>query len=224
MNRSKYIFALLLFFCFTAQAYSQALIADIIKAAVVKVIRAVDLKIQRLQNKTVDLQNIQKEIENKLSKLKLDEISEWTRKQKEIYQEYFDELWRVKSAIAYYKRITEILQLQKKLVADYKNAWALIQQDKNFSAKELQYIYGVYSGIISESIKSLDQILMVAQSFTVQMSDADRLEILNRAADEIERSSDDLKSFTNENIGISLRRSRDLAELQSIKRLYGLPE
>lgn len=204
------------------QVQAQDPILEVIKLATKKVIRAIDLRIQRLQNKTIDLQNIQKEIENKLSKLKLNEIADWTKKQKELYQDYFDELWRVKSAIAYYKRITDVIGQQKALVKEYKRAWALLQQDKNFSRRELDHIYAVYSGMIGTSLKSLDQILLLVQSFTVQMSDADRLELLNAAADEIENTRMDMRSFTNQNIGISLQRSRDAGELQSVRKLYGL--
>ena len=56
--------------------HAQIPISEIIKAAVKKVIKAVDLKIQRLQNKTIWLQNAQKVLENKMSKLKLTEISD----------------------------------------------------------------------------------------------------------------------------------------------------
>jgi len=52
---------------------SDAQVLEIIKAAVVKVIKAIDLRIQRLQTKTIWLQNAQKVLENKLSKFKLDE-------------------------------------------------------------------------------------------------------------------------------------------------------
>src|SRR5690606_18907040 len=83
---------------------SHAGIYEIIKAAVVKVIKAVDLKIQRLQNKTIVLQNIQKAIENQLSKWKLNEILDWTKKQKEQYQKYYEELAKVKSIIYNYQR------------------------------------------------------------------------------------------------------------------------
>lgn len=229
MKRNKKLLATILIgLLFTlgpaTEAQSQMVIIDAIKLATKKVIRAIDLQIQRLQNKTIDLQNIQKEIENKLSKLKLDEISEWTKRQKEIYQEYFDELWRVKSAIAYYKRITEIVSKQKQLVSEYKHAYSLLKRDQHFSASEIDYIYTVYSGIIAESIKNLDQILMLVQSFTVQMSDADRLQMLNRAAEQIEEQISDLRAFTNQNIQISLQRARDLNELEMIKKLYGLPE
>ena len=71
------------------QVKAQIPILDIIKAAVKKVVRAADLKIQRLQNKTIWLQNAQKTLENKMSKLKLTEISDWSKKQKELYAKYF---------------------------------------------------------------------------------------------------------------------------------------
>ncbi len=64
-----------------------------------KVVKAIDLKVQRLQNETLVLQNVQKIIENKLYALKLAEISDWSLKQKELYRNYFDELKRVKPAV-----------------------------------------------------------------------------------------------------------------------------
>src|SRR5215207_2759573 len=87
------------------QTRAQLPIAEIIKSAVTKVIKAVDLKVQRLQNKTIWLQNAQKTLENKMSELKLAEISDWVQKQRKLYDEYFQELWQVKSALSYYKRV-----------------------------------------------------------------------------------------------------------------------
>ncbi|MEP0711380.1 hypothetical protein [Algoriphagus sp.] len=68
------------------QAAAAIPIVEIIKAAVKKVIVAVDLQIQRQQNKVIWLQNAQKVLENTMSKLKLDEISSWTEKQRELYK------------------------------------------------------------------------------------------------------------------------------------------
>jgi len=65
----------------TRSAQAQIPIAEIIKAAVKKVIKAVDLQIQRNQNKVIWLQNAQKTLENTMSKLKLDEITDWVDKQ-----------------------------------------------------------------------------------------------------------------------------------------------
>ncbi|MEP0713045.1 MAG: conjugal transfer protein TraI, partial [Algoriphagus sp.] len=87
-------------------------ILEIIKAGVKKVIKAMDLKIQREQNKVLWMQNTQKVLENTLSKLKLKEIADWTEKQRDLYGKYFNELQTVKSAISGFQRIKEISQKQ----------------------------------------------------------------------------------------------------------------
>jgi hypothetical protein len=221
----KVLLTISLFCCLPSErVQAQTVIIDAIKEATKKVIRAIDLQIQRFQNRTIDLQNIQKQIENTLSKLKLQEIADWTDKQKQLYQQYFDELWRVKSMIAYYKRITEIIEKEKQLVGEYKRAFTLVKNDKHFSPSEVDYIYSVYSGILARSVESLDQILMLLASFTVQMSDADRLELLSKAATEIETYASDLRRFTDQNARLSLQRARNLEEINSIKQLYGIQE
>jgi predicted transcriptional regulator YheO len=200
-----------------------AAILEIIKAAIVKVIKAADLKIQRLQNKTIWLQNAQKTLENALSKLKLDEISDWTERQKTLYKDYFEELEKVKSIISYYQRIREISQKQVRLVEEYQRAWNLFKQDKYFTSDELGYMAKVYSGILDESAKNLDQISLVIKSFSTTMSDAKRLEIINAAADDVDANYYDLTRFNKQNIMLSLQRAKENNDVEVVKKLYGLP-
>ena len=208
--------------CLAPAGNANAQVIEIIKKAAIKVIKAIDLQVQRLQNVSIELQNIQKQVENTLAKFKLQEIADWTEKQKQLYQDYFDELWRVKSFIIYYKRITAIIQKEKELVNEYKRAFALIRKDNHFSEEEIKYIDGVYTGIIDKSTGSLDQILLLLESFTVQMSDAQRLELLNRSADEIETYASDLRRFTDRNKQLSLQRAKNLEEVETLKKLYGI--
>ncbi|MBA2761642.1 MAG: conjugal transfer protein TraI, partial [Segetibacter sp.] len=64
----------------------------VIKEGIKKVIKVVDLKIQRQQNKIIWLQNVQKTLENAMSKTKLNQISDWVEKQRTLYKDYFNEL------------------------------------------------------------------------------------------------------------------------------------
>ena len=198
-------------------------ILEIVKAVTKKVIKAIDLRIQKLQNKTIWLQNAQKKIENVLSKLKLDEISEWTKKQKDLYKGYYEELSKVKSLITYYERIKEITKKQTRLVSEYERAWNLFKQDKHFKENEIQYMERVYSGILEESLKNIDQIFIVLDSFATQMSDLKRLEIINEAADQIDANYDDLTLFNQQNVMLSLQRAKSEAEVNQVKQFYGIP-
>jgi hypothetical protein len=201
---------------------AQIPIAEIIKAAVKKVIKAADLKIQRLQNKTIWLQNAQKTLENKMSQLKLNEIKDWVQKQKKLYEDYFQELWKVKSAIANYKRVKDIIEQQLAMVNEYKGAWNLFRQDKNFTAEELDYMLTIYTGMMDESLKNIDQLFMVVNAYATQMTDAKRLEIINTVADNIQTQYFDLKEFNTQNKMLSLQRASELGEIESVRRLYGL--
>ena len=44
----------------------------------------------------------------------------------------------------------------------------------------------IYTGMMNESLKSLDQLFIVVNAFATQMSDAKRMEIINTAANSIE--------------------------------------
>ena len=213
---------LIVFLVSVKQTQAQIDVASIIKEGVKKVIRAIDLKIQRLQNKTIWLQNAQKSVENTMSKIKLDEITSWVERQKTLYQDYFNELRKVKTAISYYYRIREVTSKQLQLVAAYKNALALFKKDKHFTAKEINYMINVYSGILNESVKNLDQILLVVTSFSTQMDDGKRLQIIDASADSIEQNYVDLIQFNQQNILLSLHRSKDLSEINEVRTLYGL--
>ena len=225
MKKHAKLLCMLLLTCsisFLPTSPAHAGIYEIIKAAIVKAIKAADLAIQRTQNKTIWLQNAQKTLENTLSKVKLEEISDWSRKQKEQYQQYFDELQKVKSLISYYQRIRDIMTIQLRIVEEYKRSWQLISQDKHFSAKELEYISSIYTGILSETIKNVDELSLVVNSFRTQMSDAKRLEIIATVASKVDENYSDLKSFTQKNGMLSLLRARSEADIANTKILYGL--
>ncbi len=204
------------------RVHAQIEVAEIIKAGVKKVIKAVDLKIQRLQNKTIWLQNAQKTFENALSKLKLEEIAEWMEKQKEQYRKYYEGLAKVKTIISSYDRIRDITQKQVRMVNEYHRTWKLIRHDKHFSVDEISYMGKVYSGILEQSLKNIDQITLVVKSFATTMSDAERLELINRAADRADNNYDDLTRFNRENVLLSLQRAKTIHEVETVKKLYGL--
>jgi hypothetical protein len=201
---------------------SHAIVWVIVQEVLKKVLKALDLAVQQLQNKTIWLQNAQKTLENKMSKLKLTEISDWAKKQKELYSKYFDELNKVKSAISSYQAVRDIIKKQVQLVHEYSKAFNLSKQDKNFTPEEISYMQQVYTGILDESLKNIDQLQLVINAFATQMTDARRLEIIHAAGNNIEQNITDLRQFNQQNIKISLQRSKERNDIDVVKKLYGL--
>jgi hypothetical protein len=221
-----FLVAILTLFCAgipALRAHGQLAILEIIREGVTKVIVAVDLKIQRLQNETIWLQNAQKTLENELSKLKLQEISEWTERQRKLYDDYFEELRQVKAALANYHRIKRIIEQQVRMVIEYKAAWTRLRQDKNFTPQERDHMFRVYAGMLDESGKTIDHVLLVVNAFSTQMSDAKRLEIIDAASQNMEQTLVHLRQFGNQSRMISLQRAAARGEIEYVKKLYNLP-
>jgi hypothetical protein len=157
-----------------------------------------------------------------MAQLKLTEIAQWTEKQRKLYADYYQELWQVKSLLSSFARVRQVMDLQVCLVGEYQRAFALFQQDRHFTPKEIAHMHRVYSGMLGESVRNLDALLLVVNAFSTQMSDAQRLEIIHRAAEGMEQTYADLRAFNRQNIGLSLARAKDAQELETFRTLYGL--
>lgn len=201
------LLAVLLMFLGTGiQAKAALPIAEIIRQGVIRVIVAVDLKIQRMQNETIWLQQAQQHMENVLSKTKLDEIADWSERQKELYGDYYQGLWKVKSALTQYQRIREITSTQQKILESYQKTWNLLVMEGQFSPIELELIQGKFGKILSQSIRNLDELTSLLQSYTAQISDADRLERIHLMDSGMQRNYQDLLSLTMQLEGLNGQR------------------
>jgi hypothetical protein len=195
---------------------------EIITTIVSKVVRAADLVVQRLQTETIVLQEAEQELQNLMSQTRLDEIANWVDDQRSLYAEYFQELKEVKDVISGYHKVAEIVQREEQIVAAYQRGLAAIRQDKHFTAGELGQIEAVYGGILAESGKNLVALTNVLESLATQMSDEQRLAIIDQTSAGMDKNYLDLQAYTNQNALLSLQRAKDEHDVAVIKQLYGL--
>jgi hypothetical protein len=195
-------------------------ITSIITEAVSKVVRAVDLQVQRIQTRTILLQEAQKELENTMSALRLGEIQDWTEQLKDLYANYFQELWQVKDVLSTYHKVARAIQRQEQILAGCRMATQLFEG--HFSPTELQQIAGVYTGILTESAQNLDRLTKAIQPYAFQMTDQERLTMIDAAADGIDRNYSDMQRYTNQNELIALQRASDENDYLTLKKMYGL--
>lgn len=206
----------------TANVHAQFGIGTIIKLTVTKIIKAIDLEVQRIQNNTVWLQNAQKVVENTMSELHLNEITGWVQKQKDLYSGFYNDLWKVKTIITDYHRVKEIAVRQVQLVNEYKQAWNMVKQDKHFTIDEVNYMAEIYSGILDQTVQNINQLFNVVNSFTTQMSDAERMQIINDVGKSVDKNYNDLHQFNTQNSLLSLSRAKDENDATMIKWMYGI--
>ncbi len=81
----------------------------------------------------------------------------------------------------------------------------------------------MYTGILNESVKNIDQVFLVINSFRTQMSDAKRLEIINEAAQNGDQNYIDLRAFMYRKWSSKLlQRAKSQQEVDLVRKLYGL--
>lgn len=198
----------------------QLVLAEVIRTAIKRVVKAVDLKIQRLQNKTIWLQQAQKAIENLLSKTRLDEIAQWSFRQKEEFEGYYSSLMKVKSVIVQFQQVRELAQKQVAMFRAYQRSWNILKNDPHFSIQELQYMAKTYAGFLEESLQNIDELTALVQSYTFQLSDGERMSLIQNTKQKIEENYHNLLEFNRQNQLLSLQRSKSNLEIQRIKKLY----
>ena len=70
------------------KADAQIPVVSLISGVIKKVITALDLKVQQLQNQTIALQNAEASLENSMSLGNLNDITGWIGKERDLYQSY----------------------------------------------------------------------------------------------------------------------------------------
>jgi hypothetical protein len=210
------------FFFLANDANAQIPGVSIVTGVIKKVIVAIDLKVQALQNQTIALQNAERQLENSLHLSGLNNISGWLGKERDLYAAYYQELSEVRGLIADYHGVKSVISKQQQLVREYRQASSLFDHDAHFSPTELKYIGNIYNGILQESLQNLDQLLLAVSSLSTQMDDAERLARISLAAKAMQTNLNHLRQFNRQNAGLSFMRARDAQDRQNIKQLYGI--
>jgi hypothetical protein len=214
-NMKRAILALVL--SLTMSSGKAQLIGIILK----KAINVIDLKVQQEQLETMDLQATQKVAENDLSQNELSGIAGWLQQEESLFQEYYQELWQIKSALSTYNRVKGILKNEQQSAQACAQAMALFRKDPHFSNEEIKQLNTIYTGFIDETSRNLDQLSLLITGGLTQMGDGHRLELIDQAADRSDLRYQMITDYTQKIVRLSLQRARDTEDRQEILNLYG---
>jgi hypothetical protein len=196
---------------------------SIVAGVAQKVVMAIDLGVQTAQTQTIKLQIAEKSLENAMQLDELTDIAGWLQQQKDLYGEYYEELWQVKNAISAYERIKQMIAEESQIVAQSKQMSTILGSDKHFTTAEVTAMTNILSGILTESANNVKQIELVINAFVTQMADADRLRIIDGAGNSVDKNFTDMQQFYERNSLLSLERAQGLNDVAATKALYGLP-
>ena len=138
-----------------------------------------------------------------------------------LHKDFLDALMDISPAVKNYKRIADIINYELLIVKQYKAAFKQFKEDKNFTAKEIDYIGKVYTNLFNESVKNLDELAMVITAGKLRMSDDERMQAIDKIYASIEDQFSFLKDFNTSTSYLSLQRQSEQPEIEMSKRILG---
>lgn len=139
-----------------------------------------------------------------------------------IHKVFLDGLMEVSPMVRKYRKVGQIVNYQLILVNEYKAAGRRFGSQGTFNQSELEYIGRVYSNLLNESLKNLDELLTVTTAGKLRMSDDERIQAIDRIFASMEEKVVFLRSFNNETSVLSLSRAREQNDIERMEKINGI--
>ena len=142
-----------------------------------------------------------------------------------IYQQgkqFYDALKSVHNLVKDAKKVQQTVLLVGEISEIYVTNFQKIMQDKHFSEAEVTAIGNGYAILLNESTDLLDEVRsIISSSSGFSMSDAERMEIVDKVYAKMKRHRDLISYYTRKNISISYLRAKKTGDIDRVMALYG---
>jgi hypothetical protein len=137
-----------------------------------------------------------------------------------LHQVFLDGLFAVNPSVAKYKRIPDIIRYQSLLMKEYRRAFNRFKNDANLTPDEVNYLERVYSYLVKQSLRNLEELTMIITANKLRMSDDERIQSIDRIYFDIENKLSFLRYFNNSTQVLVMQRAKEDSEVGTVKKLY----
>ena len=170
---------------------------------------------QSIVNTTKELAQTSRTVSNTLDTFKE------TKKVYEQGKQYYDALKSVNHMVKDARKVQKTLLLLGEITDIYVNNFQLMLSDKNFRADELTAIAHGYAMLLDESADILAELKNIVNINGLSMSDAERMDRIDKAYDSISNYRNLVSYYTRKNISVSYLRSKKINDTERVIALYG---
>jgi hypothetical protein len=139
-----------------------------------------------------------------------------------LHKVFLDALLAVSPAVQDYSRVERIMSTESTLLSEYKTASREFSGSGRFSISELDYMNSVYANLINRSAASVSELVMLLTADELRMSDADRLQGIDRVDADISSQLRMMRMFDDAMAVQAGLRAKEAGDIGSIRGLYGI--
>ncbi len=140
-----------------------------------------------------------------------------------LHEAFLDGLWLVSPTVRKYWKIPVIINDEVAIVKAYTASFSRFKQAGLFNADELLYMGNVYNNLLNQSLKNISDLTTVITADQLRMSDAERLQAIDRIYADMQDKATFLTSFNNNNTVLGLQRAKEQNDTKAMQQIYGLP-
>ncbi len=152
----------------------------------------------------------------------LNTISGFTRGELNLHTEYFNSLKAVNPKIRRYTKVAGIIALQVRIVQDYNRTYRRLSGSDTFDNEELDYIGRVFSRLLDDCAKTLDELMIITTDGKLEMKDDERMERIDKLYSDMQDKFTFLQSFSNDAKSLASARLREKSDIQNSRTLQGI--
>ena len=136
-------------------------------------------------------------------------------------KKYYDALKSVNNLVKDAIKVKNTILLIGDISDIYVTNFQLMLRDENYTPEELSDIAFGYTKLLEESNNVLKEMKDVVNITTLQMTDKERMDVVDRCYNRVRSYRNLVMYYTNKNISVSYLRSRKKNDMDRVLALYG---
>lgn len=152
----------------------------------------------------------------------LSAISDFSKANFDLHSKYFNSLQTVNPQIRKYAKAAEIVALQVKIVGNYKSTYRKIKSSNAFSIDELNYVEKVFTTLLDDCEKTLDELITVTTNGKLQMKDDERMNRIDKIYLDMQGKLTFSDAFSNDATLLAASRIKEQTDIQASRWLQGI--
>jgi hypothetical protein len=138
-----------------------------------------------------------------------------------LHEVFLDGLYLVSPVVRKYVRVADMLTAEERILSAYKTAYRRFTASNQFNPHELDYMLRVYNQLMKQALQNVTNLLNVITDSKLRMSDAERLQAIDRIYRDTNDKLTFLESFNRQTTMLQLQRTKEQNENQTLQNLYG---
>ena len=158
----------------------------------------------------------------KIAQTGLTTISDIRNGEFNLHRDFFGSLKLVNPKIKNAAMVADIIAYEVKIIKTYQHSFRKIKESRQFTDKEIDYIYSAFSRLLDDTAVNLEELLILITAYQYQLSDDERIKRIDAVYAEMQSNYVFVQHFSNDALILAAQRMKEKQEVETSRVLQGI--